>query len=337
MSLGEIEEIELSGQLFRDKLTAIFGSTKSGKTIIVTDILGHLYNWADQIIVISPTNPQNKSYTGIVPHPLIHLQISDRLLNDLWERQEAMQAIYTRANNINVLRQLFNKCATSEIKRDINKIFGKLGEIKASLRGDEDEIKKVEEDWTKFIAAAYRDTISKYRGRLVDLSPDEQFVLKYIDFNPRIVLIFDDCTDDIKRFRRHKVIQKLFYQGRHTAFTTIIAAHSEKALDPELRKNVFTTILAEPQTANSYIDKEFKPDKELYLRAQYAIKVALNDPDRPYQKLMYIREERKFYRFTANKRKGFRFCSPVVWSFCDRVARDASDLPQNNKFMQEFL
>lgn len=334
--MTDIEEIELSGQLFRDKLTLIFGTSGTGKTIVITDILGHLYNWADQIIVFSPTNPQNKSYTGIVPQPLIHLKITDRVLNDLWERQEAMQAIHTRASNVNILRQLFNKCASNDIKRDINKIFQKLGEIKSSLQ-DEDEIKKVEEDWAKFIAAAYRETISKFRSRLTDLTPEEQFVLKYIDFNPRMVLIFDDCTDDLRRSRRHPVIQKLFYQGRHSAFTTIIAAHHEKSLDPELRKNAFTTIWTESQTAMSYMDKEFKSDKELYRRAQLAINIALNDPDRPHQKLMWVRTERKFYRFTAQKRKGFRFCSPAVWSFCDRVGRADNDMPSNNKFMQEFL
>lgn len=335
-----VDEITIAPELFQDKMTIIFGASQSGKSVVVVDILHSLRSWADQIVVISPTNAQNHTYTDIVPGPLIWAKLTSEFLNDFWERQEMMQATYSRANNLDILRGMFLRCAPSDKKAiDAHLAREKEAAIYTARRdGKLTQIKEIETHNRAFLLPFYKDTIIRNKSRLGALTDAEDFAVRYIDFNPRIVLVFDDCTADIKNMRKHKVIQELFYQGRHSAVTTIIAAHTEKALDPELRKNAFTVMWTEPASAVSYCAKEFKDDRDMSSAMRAAIHATFV-PDRKYQKLALIRTERRFVRFTATFRldQGFRFGSSVLWDFMEKITRGDHEVSDTNKFMSDFI
>jgi hypothetical protein len=79
----------------------------------------------EQVLIIAPSEPSNRAYEGFVESPFINyrLYLADpknpkkdvgakgalRFLEAVWKRQEMMAAIYTRANSITVLLDLFNK------------------------------------------------------------------------------------------------------------------------------------------------------------------------------------------------------------------------------------
>jgi hypothetical protein len=171
----------------------------------------------------------------------------------------------------------------------------------------------------------------------MNLNADEQFTLKFINFNPRLVLIFDDCTDLLKKAKSNSVIQKLFYQGRWSYITVIFACHTDKALDPELKKNAFVSIFTEASCAHAYFERKSNDlDRDAKDRARLAVKAAFT-PMAKYQKLVYLRSEKKFYRYTATLRKPFRFGSPYIWKYCEQVEAAAGSLSAGNKFINDFM
>ena len=132
-------------------------------------------------------------------------------------------------------------------------------------------------------------------------------------------------------------MQKLFYQGRWAFITALIACHTDKALDAELKKNAFVSIYTEETCAHAYFERKSSDlDRDAKARAAAACKAAFS-PILPYQKLAWIRDEKKFYKLTATPRENFRFGSPIIWEYCKQIQAEAGTISANNKFLQDFI
>ena len=344
-----IDELDFNYRLFLDKLTMLYGESDTGKSFVIVNMLRALKPHAEQIIAISPTDRQNHTYDkGIVPLPCIHYSITSKLLDTIWERQEALVNVYTRASRREVLESLYKRCvsrrdADNAISRVEDKLFAAVREIREATSDLAAAKKKCEGmvvDVKALIAMIWRQAIERNREYLesIDLPADEAFSLRYLKLNPRLVLIFDDCTDVLKKFKSHPVIQKLFYQGRHSMVTTIIACHTDKTIDAELRKNAFVSIFTASKSAHAFFtrtsnDFDKKTDQ---VEAEEARKIAFT-PLLPYQKLAYVRAENRFYRFTAKSYPGFRFGSDAVWEYCDRIKSGAGCISADNRFISGFM
>lgn len=337
-----IPDLDFHYRRFLDRVTLLFGESGSGKSVIITDMLFQLKSHIDQVIVISPMDKQNHTYDkGIVPLPCIHYTISAELLNQLWERQEAFVSIYSRANDINVIKRLFMMCPGKEKELQLlTAVEAQKKKCISEVAPDAEaksKISRMEADYSELVIKVYKMRILKSSRYLSEqkLSEIEAFTLKYIDFNPKLLLIFDDCTDLFKKMKGLPVLQKIFYQGRWNHITCIIALHTDKALDPELKKNAFVTMFTAEMTANSYINRESNDlDREARLRAKDALKSAFSVE---YQKLVWIREERKFYKYIATIHPIFRFGHVDVWKFCNKIMAEAGAVNTNNKFLRDFM
>jgi len=340
-------ELDITYKHFLDRSTLLFGESKTGKSFIMVDILYQLQPYVDQIIVFSPTDRQNNTYdNGMVPLPCIHYTITPEILSDVWQRQEALANTYTEANNPVILKSLFDKIQSNHHQVGIiNTVNGKLrtykDELKSATRdrsGLKVKIVEMENECKKLISMIWKQSINENRGRLrkLNLTAAEHKALKYLNLNPRLVMIFDDCTEIIKKIQRNPVVQKLFYQGRHVFITTIIACHTDKALDPELKKNAFVTIFTEETCARSYIDRPSNDmNKDAKRRAHTACKGTFT-PLAEFQKLAWVRDEKTYYRLTATKHDDFRFGCKQIWDYCDRIKSDGMSLSATNKFIGDF-
>lgn len=341
--MAALPELEFTYRRFIDKTTVLYGETDSGKSFTITDILYCLSPHIEQVIVVSPTDRTNHSYDcGIIPLPCIHYGMTPELLNNIWDRQTAFGTVYTRASNPAVMRRLFDKIPNNEHARAaIDKINEMRRATSAELAKEENGVTKTdaaEADCKDLIMRIFRRYISQNRKVLsgMQLDDQEQYTLKYINLNPRMVLIFDDCTDLIKKYRTHDVMQKLFYQSRHSFLTTLMACHNDKSLDPELKRNSFVSIFTEPTSAHTYVHRPSNSfTKPEMAAADEAIQSAFT-PLAPNQKLAWVRKERKFYRFTATKKVGFRFGSPVIWDYCRQIQTTGVPSVMNNRFMRGF-
>lgn len=346
--MSSLPEFDFDYKRFLDRSTILYGESGTGKSFVMVDILHLLKPYVDQIIVISPTDRQNHTYDkGIVPLPCIHYNITPKLLDDIWERQNALAAVYTKANNADVLKKLFDRIPNNSYERGvIDSINKKKRDYEDLINSEEKEegvarakIADMEKECKKLIILIYKHCINKHKDRLakLPLSKDEQFSLKYLNLNPRLVIIFDDCTDLLKKFKSHSVMQKLFYQGRWAFITALIACHTDKALDPELKKNAFVNIFTGEKSANSYFERKTNDlDKEERVRASAARKTAFT-PMAKHQKLVWVREENKFYRFTASSHDNFKFGSSVIWEYCKQIQAEAGTINTDNKFIGDFI
>jgi hypothetical protein len=342
-----LPELDINYKLFLDRTTIIYGESGTGKTVLIVDVLYYLKPHIDQVIVISQTDRSNHTYdSGVVPLPLIHYTITSELLNNIWERQNALAAVYTKASNIKILQKLFSKIDSETAKSTVRGISRRLSDYKREVfREEDDEISaqekynKMKDECDKLLVLIYKHYINEYSSTLakISLSSDEQFSLKYVNLNPRLVLIFDDVTDLLLKYKSHPVIQKLFYQGRWAYITALISCHSDKVVSPELKKNSFVNFYTEESAANAYFGRKSNDlDKDAKARAMAAIKAAFSPLDK-HQKLVYIREEKKFYRYKATKRPGFKFGSPALWKYCEQVKSLPGSVNLDNKFMHEFM
>lgn len=351
LRFGTLPELEPNHKMFLDRTTVIYGETGTGKSFVVIDILYQLRNYVDQIIVFSPTNRQNRTYSGVVPQAMIHYTITKEILDSLWERQEGLSDVYMRANDPDVLLSLFNRIRnwTGDAQAIIADIDAKLQQREEEVKdtaGDDpgavalagSKIEDMRQQYNEMLTLIYKRWITKNYDKFthMNLSSAEEYSLRLLNLNPCIVVVFDDCTDLLKKFKNHPVIQKIFNQCRHVRVTAIIACHTDKALEPEHKKSAFVSIFTEDLCARAYFTRDScSMSKEGKQRANDAIKTTFT-PAAKHQKLAWIRQDRRFYTFTAAAHGGFTFGSSVFWEYCRTAEIDPRAGLNTNRFAREF-
>jgi ABC-type dipeptide/oligopeptide/nickel transport system ATPase component len=139
--MSSLQDFDFSPSKFVDRSSVLFGESGTGKSFVMVDILHILKPYVEQIIVISPTDRQNHTYDkGIVPLPCIHYNITPKLLDDIWERQNALSTVYTKANKPEILKQLFDKIQGNSYARSV------IDNIHRKRRDYEEEINNENHD-----------------------------------------------------------------------------------------------------------------------------------------------------------------------------------------------
>lgn len=351
----ELEELIIDYKIALDKSVILYGASGSGKSCMIIDILKHLNKYAKQIIVISPTDPTNGTYsktwddgTGIVPKPLIHYKLTEETLMVVWKRQEMFAAVYSRANQIDILEKLFRRLKLGGVKKILDKAEAAkaqcLIEIEDKFSDKNIQKKKkgeIEDKFTEFYTLTYKRYISANKKTLesMDLSVEEKFTLKYLSFNPRMVIVFDDCSADFKKIKSKEgksVLEKMFFQNRWAYLTVIIAVHDDKLIDSELRKNAYLSIFTTKQSAYTY----FSRGSNAFPRDM--IKRVVEESKRVFtghQKLAFVRQRDEIFRITAtdNSDHPFTFGAESIRHFCGKIAsKGGVSIDRNNEFYGYF-
>ena len=352
--------------MFIDKTVALYGPSKTGKTVIIKNILKELKDSIEQVLVIAPSEPSNRSYDGFVDPQFIHyrLYMADpanpkkddgakgglRFLEAVWKRQEMMAAIYTRANDSEVLSKLYgrlSKPVKSEVQGHIDTINDKRSKVTDHVRKQyaqepgkrEAKVKEVNEKFKKMLVLLYKKYITPHYEELWDrgdLTESERYSLNYLSFNPRLLLIFDDCAAQLKPYFSKDIFRLLFYQNRHSFITVVICCQDDTDLPANLRKNAFISFFTEPIICISNFERSSnqfsKPTKAF---------VAEITPDvfRGNRKLAYIREDESrqhFYHVEFPFPKPFRFGSSASHELCDSVQSEGVSMDKENPFYDKF-
>lgn len=362
----KIPPLQITPALFLDRSLVIYGPSKTGKTVLTKHIMKTVNGFIEQILIISPSEPTNRSYEGFVDPPFIHyrLYLADpanpkkddgvkgalRFLNAVWQRQEMMAAIYTRANNAEVLAGLYGrlpKAIRAEGLRYIQVINEKRSRVVERVRKQyaaeagrrEEKVKEVNEKFKKMLILLYKKYIAPFYADLWDrddLSEDERYSLYYLNFNPRLLLIFDDCAAQLKPFFNKEIFRMLFYQNRHSFITVVVCCQDDTDLPTNLRKNAFVSFFTEPIVCASNFERPSnkfpKPTKQL-------VGEIVNDVYRGNRKLAYIREDdhrQHFYHVQVPYPKPFRFGSAASHELCEAVASEGVSMDKENPFYDRF-
>lgn len=362
-----INKLKSEASLYLDKTILLYGPSGSGKTVIIKHIMYTLKNYIEQCLIMSPSEPTNHSFEGVVPPQLLHftfpspdpkakktkksvMEASIKFLEDIWARQEMMAAIYNKANNINVLKRLYARLPNS-ITSDWNAVIDELDikrsstikQIKKQYSSDvsyaQKEIGVVNEKFDQLVCKIYRkivilsaDILSKMK-----LTEDEMHTLTYVEFNPRMLLVFDDCAADMVEIMKSDTVKKFFYRGRHVYLTLIFSTQADTEIPANIRKNSFINFFTKGESATCNFlraSNNYSPDTKSLVNE---ISQTLFEGHR---KLAYIREDKKgqnFYYIEAPVHEQFMFGSNAIIELCNSVKSDGSIVDQSNPYYKKFI
>lgn len=367
----QVPELAMRPSLFIDRMTVIYGPSKTGKTVLVKSIMKQLHGHIDQILVVAPTEPSNRTYEGFVSKPLVHYQMhlpppppkagekkqadseqkaALRFLERVYKRQEMMAAIYTRANGLRTLHRLYQRLSHSErkesgghirrLERKRKRAVGVVERRYAAEPGHRDtKVKEVNDMFRKMLALLYKQALTPHAGRLWrrgDLGEEERCSLRYLHFNPRLLLVFDDYAAQLKPFWRKEVFRKLFYQNRHSFISVIMCCQDDTDLPPNLRKNAFVSIFTDKVVCVSNFERA--ANKYTKTTRQFVAEI-LETVFQGHRKLAYIREDGRrqyFYHLTASYPRPFLFGSDALVELCSMVATTGTTMDKSNPYYDRF-
>jgi hypothetical protein len=356
--------------------TVLMGPSGSGKTTIIHHIMRDLHGLIDQALIISPTADSNKAYEGFVPRPLIHTSLSHdkvrgkvsrtlELLTNIVRRQKALMDIYKTTSKIDLLQKLYARCRVSQY----DEIFRKLDacqqrayqavEDEAKTKPDIDKrgmMNRIRSKIEVLRVGIYRKVILANRSKLdtiPTLTPDERLVLKCPNLNPRLLLVFDDCSAELKQYFGHDVFRILMYQGRQYGITILFSCQSDTDMPVNLRQNAYATIFTTSASAFGYFRKETNKISSKVIRSEseFPGTITHNIPIEEciseifsvtFRVLIYMRDnlhkkpDVPFLVFKADVVEAFMFVAPIVSRLCSLVQVAEGQWETDNPFYDKF-
>ena len=259
-----------------------------------------------------------------------------------------MAAIYTRTNKIEVISSLFSH-VVPHIREEGDIIVNNINEKRRTATEEvkskysnpglcDSKLKELNIMYDDLLIQLYKKYIhidyeNVWRS---NLNEDERYSLQYLCFNPRLLLIFDDCAAQLKPFFTKEIFRKLFYQNRHGFITLIICCQDDTDLPTNLRKNAFINFFTEPIVCLSNFERSSNNYSKI---AKSFVSEIIPYVFKGYRKMAYIREDDKnnfFYHVTFEYPQLFKFGSKALHELCDIVKNKGTTMDTSNPFYEYF-
>lgn len=348
--IDSIPTLEMNPKNFILKSTTLYGDSGTGKSTVIYDMFNMLRRYIPIFIVISPTAASNGDYDDRVPSILIFKEPTKELFKAIYHRQEAAAAFFRRANQLDVLERLYTKIRNPRTDNIIRTILTKqriaINKAHQQIKGDkakmEAEIDSIKETHDETLRNIYRIEIRKNKEFLKKQKLDaaQDYCIRYLDFNPNLGLVVDDCAAQIKQWGKDESVGKIFYQGRHNFITSIYTFQHDKLLDTTFRQNSFISIFTSDKSARAYFTRSSNNfDKEEAKKILAIIQTVYHaSGPKKHQKLVYMRESKQPYmKYTAKIYPKFRVCFPYVQRYCEIVKSGEDVVDEDNPFMKNFM
>lgn len=359
--------IIITPKLLINKSISLFGSSGTGKSVAINYFLNILNSKVDQFVLTSPSEPANEDFVGRMHKPMTHYALNKddpedkkdtelkqqiRFLKCIFDRQTMLTTMSKLASNFKILKGLYKKLPANV--QDVgNEVINKLKhskrnavkKLKKKFRGDEEKLgaktQEVKKMFETFLVGAYQKLILPFREKLLmhekEITKEEENALLYLIMNPHMAVIFDDCSDLLKKVQSNPVMQAYFYRNRHVKMTAIYCWHSLKNLESSLRDNTFINVFTCKKMAIKYFTNKTNAfEKEDRDRALGAADVIFKVP---YRALVYIRNDKtkvNFYHLTCQQLAPKMLGSAALAELCDRVKAKELTLDRTNQFYDKF-
>ena len=371
-SNGEhVPKIRITTNMLLNKSISMYGTSGTGKSHIVKYLLDLLSSKAEQFLLVSPSEPTNRSYTDTIASPLIHYEISKpdsnekkdtevkktvRMLKCIFDRQTMLTTMYSIAKDMKMLKKIYKRLPR-EAQECGNKVFETLKDstrqwikkIERKFINDKDkqdtQIKNINEMHDEFLINTYKRVILPFREYLLtherNLSESEENALLYLMMSPYLVAIFDDCADLLDKVKNDPILKAYFYRNRHVMLTAIYCFQSLKNLESSLRDNTFISIFTCKKMAIKYFTNKtnaFEPAEVKKILRIIEV-VFINTPVLKHRKLVYMRDDPagyNFYHLTAPNTEKRLYGSSALNEFCDKIKSKGHSLDKGNQFYDCF-
>ncbi len=353
---GTIYALEKTADFFVNASTVIYGPSNSGKTRIITEIMFLCKDIIPNFLIICNQNSQ-QNYTGKVPSLCIKNDLTKENLIAIWERQADLKKCCNVADNLQNLAKLYHRCRSiltdtrlNTFEREYNQHVAKIkNDSSLNVESQQSQLKKLKEFYEEGVRKMYKQQIARNIGILYnifdDLTIEEKVCLTYYDTNPKLMLIFDDVTEMFKKWmgyfkKEANPFHSIFFQGRHNDISIVIAAHDNKFILPELRKNARNTFFTSMAPLNvSLRDSSSHERKQIQVLASAVFDVENEEKTgiKKFQKFCYIREDTRPHRYTVASAYGdFRVGCSQLWDLSKKLEGKKNDLTKN-KFVSDLM
>ncbi|WP_292571174.1 hypothetical protein [Methylomonas sp.] len=320
---------------FLDRLSTIYGITGKGKTTMIVHILKILQPFIYTGVVFSPTDVDNGNYSrSLFPPALIHKTLSREALESIWKRQTESMEIYQIVNNLSILDGFARKCgitaqelaAIRECDVQLENALRKLDKKDTSYSATSDRLR---EHVNNAKIKIYKNVI-RSRARMLpqeviqQMTNDERIVADFLDFNPRIIIVFDDCSTELQHLRKLEVVSDLFFKGRQKKITVLLALHSDKCIESEQRLNTGgAKIFIDDATARRFVDKETNAVSPEIAREVLRL-CKINFVEGSYKKIL-ITLDGRVLTVQANTYEPFSFVSNEVRQAIEQIQKKGDE------------
>lgn len=347
-------------ETLKDRSAIFYGPSGTGKTVLIYDFMYKARHIFPRVMVFAPTNREKRDYEGIIPKELVYEEFGLDDIKTIYETQKAAAHTYNTANDIKVLQQIFNRISTEPQKHYVKNVLLRQKllaeqEIKRNyteIGSRKDRLEKLETMFKDKLRAFYKERVIAPNIailRQMPLSNDERLAVKYLNYNPRILIVFDDAMTElmtlIKKGKHinESVILEFFYKGRWAYITHFYAFQDDNRLDSEIKKNAFFSIFTSSNVATAFFGRGATNFSKLdQLRAAAAIKEIFSDDEDSsvpkHHKLVYNRMDSKHpFQYTkADLHDEFNMCSKAVRTYCEKIAKEEDLVDKNNPYLKRF-
>jgi hypothetical protein len=337
---------------YLNKTTIVYGRTGSGKSVVIEEIMKLCQAYVPSIFVVAPTNSSNNAYTNKVPIQFIKKELDVAWLEKLLERQKNSANAYNNANNLDILKSLFNSISDETSQELELSIISKarnaviyIESSNISFANKKNQKAQINIERDNILRKLYKTTIRFNKVELEqrkDLDKLEWGAIEYLDFNPNVILILDDCASKFKKmYKKSSAIKEIFYEGRHYFFTTIISSQDDKEIDSELRKNTSVSVFTTAQSATSNFERTSNGyPKHERLRSKTCIEGVFKQDENDithYQKLVYLQGAPDPFKYTiADIYDDFRMGSDPMWLLSNKIMERKTKRVSDNPLFTNY-
>ena len=316
---GDFNTIEMKAEDFIDKTTILYGISGTGKSSIIKHVLFLLRGIIPNILAFSQSEVVNRTYSRkMIPRAFVHDNVTAEVIMAMQARQVRARQVYDQVNNISVLRSLLDRIMTSQADATLAQIEHVYEETVRESGGATEEMELAYIDSKISVMRALIKPRLEELQRVRNLSESERFTIKMFDFNPRITIIFDDCSTDIANLKSCAEVLEQVFRGRHLFCTVLMAVHGISLILPMMRIGVGNTFFTDPQTARQFAENKSnalnKQKRDEMIR--YAGEV--RGKEQPFTKLLYRND--KFYLVQFPTHEPFVAVSEQVRAFGEKIA-----------------
>lgn len=317
-----------------------FGGSESGKTFLCKDMISRVKGIFPRVILFSPTAATNNDFKGIINDLLIIPTLTEEKFIEIYDAQKEIANMFRKVNSFEVLQEVFEGSATSSQKNNLAKIINakeRLFQFIRSENTDEniaaekirDMNVKIEKKMCKYMKAIILSV--RHTLPLDEFSADGKLCIKYLDIQPRTLIIFDDLMDECSamlkksKSKASMYFKNLFTKGRHDFITHWHILQDDAPIPPTLRKNLKVSVLTKGDVANSYITRISNGISPIDKKFGLALIDKLFQGESDHRKIFYFKDKsnsKKFQYFTAKHAGLFCSSSSIINKFCDSLIKN---------------
>jgi hypothetical protein len=261
---SKLHELPKTHENWLNKSSIYYGPTGTGKTTLMFEALHFVKPYVSLFWCVCPTNESHGAYNGIIPSSCIKpgrtLKKTIAFLEAFLNQQAEKTAIYKRVHSKEILKPIFDKnydsAAIAAIRRYTEIGARLIRQAQNSLSGQKlrSKIKEIKEQCDVRVIIVMRKSIRMNKHHLMkssNLTEMQRQDIKFLDLNPRAVLILDDCVEYIGKWcAQSAIIDSFFFSGRHYNVTLFLATQSDSKLKVAFRGNSTLSFFASEEMSN---------------------------------------------------------------------------------------